>query len=101
MTAVIYTPTKSVQGFPFLCILTKSCYHITIYKTSPQESILSPFQSSLYIFYLSNYLSYLNYQFCENEPQVYISVPLSALDKRFLLFFSKKICIDTYNLLYL
>jgi hypothetical protein len=27
MTVLIYIPTKSVQGFPFLCIFTCTCYH--------------------------------------------------------------------------
>lgn len=96
MTALIYTPTNSVLVFPFLCILTKSCYHTPLYKTSAQKSILSPVQSSLYIFYLSNYLSHLNYQFCENKLQVYNQVPFSALDEYSLLFFSKNICIDKF-----
>ena len=29
--APVYIPTKSTQGLPFLCILTKTCYFLSFY----------------------------------------------------------------------
>ena len=60
----------------------------------------STFLTLIHTLHLSNYLPHLDYQFCENELQNYISVPAFGSQPMSLtVFFSTKVCTSTYSLL--